>query len=195
MKRHRAGRDLSADLKAAPHGIEVLERVPQVGTLAGPAEAERPLPGFLSALLTRYPSLRRHPHPMTVHFPIVFFLSAAFFDVLYLAVPSSSFETTAFHCLAGGLLFLPVAMITGLLTWWLNYLARPMRPVTLKIILSQVLFVLAVALLVWRFHDPGILLRLEPAGIFYLLLNLAMVPLVSVIGWLGAGLTFPTDKR
>ncbi len=31
MKRHRAGTDLTNDIKAAPHGLEVLERVEAVG--------------------------------------------------------------------------------------------------------------------------------------------------------------------
>ena len=31
MKRHRAGSDLTNDIKAAPHGLEVLERFESVG--------------------------------------------------------------------------------------------------------------------------------------------------------------------
>ena len=30
MKRHQAGTDLTADIEAAPHGLEVLDRYPQV---------------------------------------------------------------------------------------------------------------------------------------------------------------------
>jgi len=33
MRRHQAGSDLTLDLKAAPHGTEVLERVELVGQL------------------------------------------------------------------------------------------------------------------------------------------------------------------
>ena len=33
MNRHPAGKDLTGDLSAAPHGTEVLERYPQVGVL------------------------------------------------------------------------------------------------------------------------------------------------------------------
>jgi predicted heme/steroid binding protein len=33
MKRHSAGRDLTADIQAAPHGPEMLDRYPEVGTL------------------------------------------------------------------------------------------------------------------------------------------------------------------
>ena len=86
MARHSAGCDLTADLAAAPHGPDVLDRYPQVGRFvekpAGPeAAALPPLPPLVSAVLKRWPMLRRHPHPATVHFPIVFSLSAAFFSL------------------------------------------------------------------------------------------------------------------
>ena len=79
------------------------------------------MPAMLSRLLVRFPMLRRHPHPMTVHFPIVFAFSAAVFTLLYLVTGIASFESTALHCLGAGLLFTPVAMTTGYFTWWLNY--------------------------------------------------------------------------
>ncbi len=132
MKRHRAGRDLSGDIAAAPHGKEVLERVPCVGTMKKEAAVEQPMPAWLAGLLEKIPFLRRHPHPMVVHFPIVFMYSAAFFNVLYMITGEKSFEMTAFYCLAGGILFTPPAMITGWFTWWLNYMAKPMGPVTIK---------------------------------------------------------------
>jgi predicted heme/steroid binding protein/uncharacterized membrane protein len=195
MKRHQAGRDLSADIAAAPHGVDILERYPQVGMLkAEGSEDEMPLPPALSALIRRFPFLRRHPHPMTVHFPIVFVLSSFFFNLLYLATWERSFEMTALHCLAGGLLFTPVAMLTGLLSWRLNYLARPMKPVKIKIRLSVILFVVSAILLAWRIYTPDVLALAGASRVVYLVLSFALVPLVSMIGWLGAGLTFPIDK-
>ena len=81
MMRHRAGNNLTTDIQAAPHGTEVLEKYPQVGVLKK-AEPEREMPKALSWLLTRVPMLRRHPHPMTVHFPIVFMFSTTIFNIL-----------------------------------------------------------------------------------------------------------------
>ena len=157
MKRHHASRDLSADIEAAPHGEEVFERYPQVGILREKTEPTRAMPAILSSLISRFPFLERHPHPMTVHFPIVFFLSVVFFNILYLLYGADSFKSTALHCLIAGLLSMPVAMLTGLFTWWLNYLARPMRAVTLKIILSCILLIAATGALLWRIFEPGIL--------------------------------------
>jgi len=195
MKRHHASRDLSADIEAAPHGEEVFERYPQVGILKEKTEPLRAMPAILSSLISRFPFLERHPHPMTVHFPIVFLLSVVFFDALYLLTGVDSFKSTALHCLIVGLLSMPVAMLTGLFTWWLNYLARPLRAVTLKIILSFILLIAATGSLLLRIFEPGILEAQGFARIIYLLLILSFVPLVSSIGWLGATLTFPIERK
>ena len=133
MNRHPAGRDLTADIGAAPHGPEVLDRYPQVGTLTTTGGTDRSLPEPLERLLERFPVLRRHPHPMVVHFPIVFAISPVLFYLLYRITGAVAFEATAFHCLGAGLLFCVPAILTGFLTWWLNYQARPLRPVLIKI--------------------------------------------------------------
>lgn len=195
MRRHKAAGDLSAELPAAPHGEEVFERYPQVAVLAGDTEPSRSMPPFLSALLERFPVLERHPHPMTVHFPIVFLLSTVFFNLLYLMTGNGVFETTSFHCLIGGILFMPVGMLTGWFTWWLNYLARPMKPVIIKIICSFALLFLAAVILYWRIINPDIMLTSGIQRVIYLAVTLAFVPLITVIGWLGAGLTFPIKKN
>jgi len=195
MKRHSAGLDLASEFPAAPHGEEVFERYPQVGILKQKTESERPMPAFLSSLIERFPFLERHPHPMTVHFPIVFFLSVALFNILYLLYGVESFKSTSLHCLIAGLLSMPVAMLTGLFTWWLNYLARPIRAVTLKMILSVILLIAATGALLWRIFEPGILETQGIARIIYLILILSFVPLVSGIGSLGATLTFPIERK
>jgi predicted heme/steroid binding protein/uncharacterized membrane protein len=193
MKRHHAGQDLSTALAAAPHDAGVLERYPQVGVLEKAAEAERPVPQVLALLLSRYPALRRHPHPIMVHFPIAFLLAAVFFDLLYRVV-GGSFATTALHCLAAGVLFTPLGMLTGFYAWWLNYQARPIRATTLKIRFSFLLLGISIGLLFWRAADPGILNTLQVESVLFVLLELSLVPLVTAIGWLGAGLTLPVEK-
>lgn len=195
MNRHHAAQDLSTELQAAPHSEEVFERYPQIGILTEKTVLQRSMPAFVTFLIDRFPFFERHPHPMTVHFPIVFMLSAVFFNILYLLTCIHSFEITAFHCLIGGIVFTPVAMLTGFFTWWLNYLARPVRAVTLKIILSCILFVLASGILYWKIADPVIMDVPGIARIIYLTINLSLLPLVSIIGWLGASLTFPIKKK
>ena len=94
MRRHNAGSDLSSDIQAAPHEADVLERYSQVGILVKEKEPERKMPRPVAWLLETNPFFRRHPHPMTVHFPIVFMLSNPFFNALYAITGNRAFETT-----------------------------------------------------------------------------------------------------
>jgi predicted heme/steroid binding protein/uncharacterized membrane protein len=194
MKRHRAGCDLTTEIEAAPHGIDVLDRYPQVGSLKKEEESERPMPGASSRLLMRFPVLRRHPHPMLVHFPIVFMFSPTLFSLLYFSTGIRSFETTAWHCLGGGILFSPLAIGTGYYTWWLNYLAKPMREVAIKIRLSLLLLAVSITLFFWRMFSPEVLTSFTGTSVLYLLMVLSLIPLVSAIGWFGATLTFPLER-
>jgi predicted heme/steroid binding protein/uncharacterized membrane protein len=197
MKRHPAGKDLTTDIQAAPHNIDVLERYPQVGVLTQTDGdgLEPKMPPFVSKLISRFPMLRRHPHPMTVHFPIVFFISTTLFNILYLLTGIKSFETTALHCLAGGILFGMVAMSTGFYTWWMNYLSQPMRAVVVKRRVGLLLLGSSIVVFIWRVTTPGILDRFTPGSVVYLLLVLSLFVQVSIMGWFGASLTFPAEKE
>ena len=196
MKRHHAGHDLTTDIQAAPHGPEVLQRYSQVGTLKTEVgETPAPLPKVLALLLENNPFFRRHPHPMTVHFPIVFMLSSPFFNILYLATGIRSFEVTALHCLGGGILFTLVAVSTGLITWWYNYMGKMLKPVAIKIPLTILMLLAAIVSFIWRIKDPGVLDSLQGVSIVYLILILSLAPLTAVIGWYGASMTFPIEKE
>ena len=204
MGRHHAGKDLTADIEAAPHGLEVLDRYPQVGTLRAEGPPQAPgtaapgpaaLPSFVSGLLARYPLLRRHPHPATVHFPIVFSVSASFFSVLYVFTGNRSFDQTAFYCLVGAVLFMPLGIITGLATWWINYMAMPMRPVTIKKHVSCATVVVIAFLTAWRASVPGVLDGTTYAGVVYLMLVVALTPAVLTVAYYGGMLTFPAEKK
>ncbi|MCL7488519.1 MAG: hypothetical protein M8357_10150 [Desulfobulbaceae bacterium] len=198
MKRHQAGQDLSADFSAAPHGAEVFERYPEVGTLKeglSADTAELPMPSWLSGLLDRYPRMARHPHPMLVHFPIAFMFAVPLFTLLAFLTGRASFETTAFHCLGVGLLFTPLTIGTGLFTWWLNYRARFSRPIKIKITGSALLMLLIIILFAWRYGAPDVFFAGGGPGILYSLLLLSLIPVVSVVGWYGANMTFPTEKK
>jgi len=194
MKRHRAGQELTSDIQAAPHEKNVLARYPQVGILKKVVD-ERKIPQPIDWLISRYPMLRRHPHPMTVHFPIVFMLSTTVFNLLYLISGVKAFETTAFHCLGGGILFTVVAISTGVYTWWLNYMAKMLKPVKIKIPLSLIMLAVAVIIFIWRIIVPDIMDSLQGPGIIYLLLVLSLSVFVTIISWNGAEMTFPVEQE
>jgi len=196
MRRHHAGADLTTDIQAAPHGLDVLDRYPQVGIVKNwEPDPNVPEPDTLTALLDKVPFLRRHPHPMTVHFPIVFMISAPLFMLLFLMTGNAALEATGWHCLGGAVLFTPVAIGTGLFTWWLNYLAKPMPPVTIKLYLAPLAWLLALTAFLWRLAVPDIMLTGGFGRLVFVAVTLALFPLVSVIGWLGAQMTFPLEKK
>ena len=193
MKRHHAGNDLTVDIQGAPHEPDVLERYPQVGILKKEVmELEIPQP--LAWLLGKVPMLRRHPHPMTVHFPIVFSFSTTIFNILYLVTGIKSLEITALHCLGAGILFTAVAIATGLYTWWINYMLKPLKAVKVKMPLSITLLVAQIIAFVWRIKVPDVIDSIQGVNIIYFLLVLSFFPMVVVIGWFGAFLTFPVEK-
>jgi predicted heme/steroid binding protein/uncharacterized membrane protein len=193
MNRHHGGRDLSTDIKGAPHGAEMLERFPRVGVLKQEAGEEREIPEPLKWLLEKVPMLRRHPHPMTVHFPIVFMFSTTLFNILYLIFGYKPFELTALHCLGAGILFTPVAVVTGLYTWWLNYMAKPLLSVKVKIPGSLLLIATQIVIFVWRILSPDILDGFSLASTIYFLLVLSLSVVVTINGWFGAAMTFPVE--
>lgn len=195
MKRHHAGKDLTTDIQAAPHKLEVLDRYPQVGVLKQDPGSERKLPESLSRLLSRFPMLRRHPHPMVIHFPIVFMIATAGFTALYFLTGYKGFDTTAFHLLGAGILFTPMAILTGFYTWWLNYMARPNRPVNIKMRLSFVLFAVQIICFVWHIMVPDILTCFGFVTVVYSFLIFSLAGMVTILGWFGAMLTFPIEKE
>lgn len=195
MRRHNAGLDLTAEIQAAPHQSDKLLRYPQVGCLQQDHPPQRPMPAWLAWLLTANPFLRRHPHPMTVHFPIVFLLADPLFVFLFLLTGNRNFETTAFHCLACAIVGLIAAMATGFFTWWYNYMAKKMGPITIKITLSVIALIVAVILFVWRRNVPQVITADDGANLLFLVLSFAFIPLTSIVGWFGATLTFPLEKE
>jgi predicted heme/steroid binding protein/uncharacterized membrane protein len=203
MRRHAAGQDLTAEIAEAPHGLDVLGRCPQVGVLvdteglpvSAPAATSTPLPARLERFIDRHPFFQRHPHPMTVHFPIVFFIAAPVFTLLHLVTGVDGFDVTALYCLGAGALFSLVVIPTGFFTWWVNYGARPMRPVTIKIALSIALFAASSAAFLWRLADPGVAGSLRGGNILYAVLVFILLPMVVIVAWFGATLTFPLPRE
>ena len=194
MDRHTAGKDLTTDIEAAPHGTEVLDRYPEVGKLEKKAPMKPALPPFLSTLLSRYPFLKRHPHPAVVHFPIVLTVCASFFSLLYVVSCHRPFDQTAFYCLIGSLIFVPAGILTGFLTWRVNYMARPMLPITIKKSLSLILLPVVLILVVWRASNPWVLDNFHGAGLLYFALVLAVGPAILIVAAYGGTLTFPIEK-
>jgi predicted heme/steroid binding protein/uncharacterized membrane protein len=193
MNRHASGRDLTAEITAAPHGREVLERYPQIGAIQKSAPEElKHLPRFLQTFLERYPMAKRHPHPIVVHFPIALLMASSLFLILYLITARISFEATSFSLLIVGALSSLFAIGTGLFTWWVNYQLR-LTPLTRrKIQLSVVLLIVETAAICWRVWSPNAVVpSMHP---LYVMMVFILTPIVGLLGYYGGQMTFPTEK-
>ncbi len=162
------------------------------------AEATIPsgvLPAPLARLLKKYPGLVRHPHPFTVHFPIVFLYSAAFCDLVYLGAGIASFETSAFHFLGAGLITLPFSMLSGQISRRLSYPQEPDQTFHIEIFYSRLLLVLTLVAFAWRWLNPQILRDFGWTSLLYLLIILALPTIATYISFFGGLLTFPLEKK
>ena len=192
MRRHQAGTDLTEEIGGAPHGIEVFEKFPQVGILKPEKDPmDEHIPDLLLAVFRKIPMLRRHPHPMTVHFPIAFMMLFPVLNILYLVTGNESFVISSFHVLVAGLVFTPVALITGPYNWWINYAGKWSKIIAVKIFGSLILITLILVIFMWKILVPDIMLQPSGARILYLIISLTCPVLVAVLGWFGAKMTFP----
>ena len=164
------------------------------GYLGSPAPDYPELPPALARLLERFPQLRRRPHAMLAHFPIVFLLSATCFSLLFRLTGDRAFDDTAFYCLGGGLLTLPPTVATGLFTLWLNYPGGVDRTVRLEKALSYAVMFIAATAFLWRWLDPRVLIDLSGVNLIYFFLVLSLTPLVTANGYFGGMLTFPLEE-
>ena len=180
MRRHPAGRDLTADMAGAPHGDSVFNGFSVVGTFDSPAGIP-PKKGILDLYFAQ------HPHPVTVHFPVALTMASAAFFFFYFFTGKAELLSVAFFTLLASTVMSPVAFITGVISWQFNY-GRKFTPLfTAKLVLSGVLFVLqGTTLLLWERATGDTSFFLLLAGLFG-----AMCAAVGVLGKLGAKLTFP----
>ena len=187
MNSHLAGTDLTRALQSAPHGPEVLQRMPVIGELeteqdaVGPAALTGPL-GWL---------LAQHPHPMSVHFPIALLVTAALFTAVGLVPGDGVWREAALLNLGFGTLALFPAIGAGLLSHRYNYAGAWSPIFRFKLLGSLFLVVLSTAALGIRFFlvDPE-----ATAGSWYWIhagIVIGQVPLVASIGYMGGRITFP----
>ncbi|HUU27150.1 MAG TPA: DUF2231 domain-containing protein [archaeon] len=192
LKTHQAGRDLTMGMKAAPHGVTVLERFEQVAEL----EQEKKVKPTVSAIKTPpeflSPVLNRHPHPISVHFPIALCTTAAFFSILGLLIKNDTLQKTALYNMIIAALSAPASIATGFLSWYYNYSGIWTHIYRMKTLLSVVLVLLFISALVIHF---GFLTGADCGALWhwvYTCIVIAMAPTVIGLGYYGGKITFPS---
>jgi len=197
MNRHQAGADLTEAIAASPHGKSVLEKIEETGTLIKEKAAKPPfVPDWLNQFLEDHPFFKRHPHPMVVHFPMAFFITAPLFLAWYYWItPLHGLLDAIFYLYILGTLSLLAAIGTGLLTWMVNYLGKPNPLILRKAIFSFILLFFDLIVLMALIKKPDILQN--PSGgewIIPILIFLGL-PLAAIIGEHGGRLVFPVLKN
>ena len=194
MKRHKAGCDLSSDINAAPHGLDVLERFEQVGEYQQLAKQPvEGLRGSVEAWLDKHPFFRRHPHPAAVHLPIGLILGTFLFEIMAFVFGSLMTEWASVCCLIVVTLSLPAVIVTGLFTWWVNYECESGSIINWKRRLAYLSFVVALICLILRYHITDPLAMADPFVLVYVAALVVLTAIISTVGYLGGLLTFPYE--
>ena len=143
---HSAGVDLTSALAGAPHGDEVFKEFPVMATLENEestTKIEPPPPQDRKTHLRVFYK-KYHPHPMTIHFPIALHLFAAGFDIAFLSTFKEIYALIVFYALFIATVMGFVAMIPGVLSWWINYNLSTQRPFVVKLIVATITLILGV---------------------------------------------------
>ncbi len=193
MNSHEAGRDLSREIMASPHGTGVLGRVPQVGDLEASSvetgavkpSIAKPVPVWAAAILSK------HPHPVSVHFPIALSVAGAVFTAIGLVLGNAVMESAGLFDLAFGALAAPGAIAAGLLSWKYNYGGTMTGKFRLKIVLSAVYILVAWAAVAIRLLVPSAAQTGTVPQIVYTGLVLALPVAALGLGYVGGTITFP----
>lgn len=190
MAEHYAGRDLTEALKSAPHGIEMLERYKKVGELESEDETIREntpsVPWWASIMI----SMRAHP--MLVHFPQAFFISAPVFLTLFYAVKYPDFERTAFFLMAAGFLTAIPSAITGFIHWRFDFAGESRLAFKLKIVLSLLLIILAAVTV--GVHIGKGKISSDDSGMGLLILYWIHLFIAAALGKAGGSIVFARKK-
>ena len=197
MNRHHAGMDLSKDIRSAPHGADIVSRFEVVGLYQGiVGQVHTGYRRTVETFLDRYPFFRRHPHPAVIHFPLAFLLAAPFMEIGAIITGSARTEWASFCLLVTGVLSVPVALLTGYFTWWVNYDAVDSTMIRTKRRLAWSVLVLGSACCIVGVHiisDPLSRQGTDLVSASYVLALLALGAIVSFVGFLGGKLAFPYE--
>ncbi len=194
---HVAGVDLSEALQHAPHGEDVFKGFKEVGKLE---MHEKKIPMSRQELKLKYTITSKekwrrwyqiyHPHPVTAHFPIVLHFFAAGMDIAFIFSPLEKFEQGTYYAFLFATLFGLIAMISGILSWWVNYNFNVIRPLVIKLYTSIFTLLLGIIGIVLHVLNPMIAYNSDALALFYHFSILITVPSVIVLGYYGGRLTW-----
>jgi len=194
---HVAGVDLTEALQYAPHGEEVFSGFNTVGKLEIQERkvSKSKQTSKLKSTISSKEKWRKwyqiyHPHPVTAHFPIVLHFFAAAMDIAFLFSPLEKFEQGAYYAFISATLFGAIAMIAGILSWWVNYNFSMIRPLVIKLYTAIFTLIIGSIGVILHILDPMIAYNHDALALYYHFSILITVPSVIVLGYYGGRLTW-----
>jgi predicted heme/steroid binding protein/uncharacterized membrane protein/CheY-like chemotaxis protein len=177
---HTAGLDLTEALSKAPHGEEVLARLPILGFLAKKETLRQ-------QLLRRIDSF--HPHATLVHLSIAYATAAPFTFMVWIFNGRAVFDEITQYLLVLGLTTVPLSFLTGMISWTASYETKAARVFNLKFALGTLLFLMILGTFIWRLTGPDVVL--SPPGCYLYLASLVIqLVLVFVIDHFGKRIVY-----
>ena len=184
-KMHQAGLDLTEAMQHAPHAEEVFADFKIVDTLDDNDESK-------TAWVKWY--RKYHPHPMLVHFPIALHLFAAGLDILFFFHQKASFSTAVFYTFFVATIMGVPAMLSGILSWWINYQLALTNIFIIKLTFSIITLLLGIVGIMIYLDDPQVVfLATYPSIIYHGIIFLTGITVI-VLAHNGGKLTWP-DKE
>lgn len=190
MGRLQAGEDLTPFLDEAPHGEEVFDELPVIGELE--TEPESAAPPARKDVHTDLKEWYRkyHPHPMTVHFPIALHFFAGGMDLFFLSDPTREYEIAVFYSFFAATVMGAVAMIPGLLSWWINYGFAKTTAFLVKLYVSIVTVIVGAVAIYFRVEYPDIAYGNGMSSFLYHATVFGTVACVVVLGYYGGKISW-----
>jgi len=133
---------------------------------------------------------RRNSHHMAAHLPIGFATGAVFFMLVFLLTRNSLIECGVITMCMAGVVFTPIAMLTGYSGWKHSYDRAPHPAVRRKLIFSFVLLAQFVAVVVWWAINPPVLSSGGDSAWQCTMIVLSLLPVMIVLERSGAKGTF-----
>lgn len=155
---HFAGADLTEAIANAPHGEDVLARLPILGFLAKKQTVGQQLLGRIDSL---------HPHATLVHLSIAYAMAAPFTFAGWLFSSREVFDEVTLYLLVLGLITVPLSFLTGIISWTVSYETDAKRVFNLKFALGILLFLMILSTFIWRLTGPDVVLS-QPGCYLYL---------------------------
>ncbi len=187
---HIAGSDLTSSMESAPHKEEVFASFKVVDTLEkSPQKSSKEETHPLKTRLKEWYKIY-HPHPITVHFPIALHIFAGLFNVLFLFDKNEVYGQMVFYSFSIATVMGAVAMVFGILSWWINYNLYQGKSFIIKLYTSVLTLILgAIGIAIYTYSKSSVY-EMDFLGIVYHLSIFATVATVVILGYYGGKITW-----